>query len=414
MVKISRYFLVIAGILAFSVVLPELYWMAFAKPVNRPFVMYSCIENDFLFQRTENGESIRKDTRGNTYSREEFEQRLPLMYTRQLLISKTMPDSINGIELDMHLININNSTFRLRPVDTDSPKPGLYPLFESQSGRANLELPDDFFRITWRMEFVDAETNRVLEEKSRMFSAVLYKRGFQFPAKSINGLPTTRKSCDEGYLVVDAANQLFHIKMKKGEPFVKKVDLPDGLRFKHISCVDFRNKNFYAYLFTDENNLYILTQDDYELVELPVGEMNPEEFEIQIFGDLFHYHVIARGEDFFRVVALDASYRKVDEYTETWPGRMERKEGKIFQAVFPGQISLTNPKSAFVNFYVLVNPSFYWILVSLILVAAQLVIVRKRKIPFKNQWVDLCLIAVSGIFGFFAVNIFPNKLLPSA
>jgi hypothetical protein len=90
-----------------------------------------------------------------------------------------------------------------------------------------------------------------------------------------------------------------------------------------------------------------------------------------------------RAEDFFRVVALDASYQKVDEYTETWPGRMERKEGKIFQAVFPGQISLPHPKSAFVNFYVLVNPSFYWVLVSLILVAAQLVIVRKRKIPFK-------------------------------
>jgi len=26
----------------------------------------------------------------------------------------------------------------------------------------------------------------------------------------------------------------------------------------------------------------------------------------------------------------------------------------------------------------------------------------------------LCLIAVAGIFGFLAVNIFPNKLLPSA
>ncbi len=167
------------------------------------------------------------------------------MYTRQLLISKTMPDSINGIELDMHLININNSTFRLRPVDTDSPKPGLYPLFESQSGRANLELPNDFFRITWRMEFVDAETNRVLEDKSRIFRQCFYKRGFQFPAKSSNGLPTTRKSCDEGYLVVDAANQLFHIKMKKGEPFVKKVDLPDGFKVQTHQLCRFPEQEFF-------------------------------------------------------------------------------------------------------------------------------------------------------------------------
>ena len=200
MVKLSRYFLVLVAIVAFAIVIPKLYWMAFAKPISTPFVMYSCIDNDFMIQRNNNG-LTRMDRKGNTYTREEYEQKLPMMYTRQLLISGSMYDTIKGIEMDMHDIGMNRSTYRSRPKYLIAPDPGLYPLFEAESGRANLEMPSDYFRITWRMEFVDAQNNKVDEEKSQMFSAVLFKRGFKFPATSINGLPTTRKSCDEGYLL---------------------------------------------------------------------------------------------------------------------------------------------------------------------------------------------------------------------
>ena len=408
MVRLSRYFLLIAGIVAFAVVLPELYWMAFAKPVKKPLVFYSCIENDFLIQRSDSG-ITRKDPRGKSYTREEYEQRLPLMYVRQLLMSNTMPDSIYGIEVDNHAITVNRSTFRVQPKELSIPDPGLYPLFESQSGRANLVMPDDFFRITWRMEFVDAKTNKTLEEKSQMFSAVLYKRGFKFPVKSISGLPTTRKSCDEGYLVIDAEDQLFHVKMVKGEPYVKKAELPGGTKFKHINCVDFRNTKFYAYLFSTDNHIYILTQDDYELIELPVGEMDPEKHEIRIFGDLFHYQVSVVGDDFIRTVVLDTDYKKVDEYNESWPGIMERREGKIFKTIFPGQISMTSPDSSLIRFYTEINKPFLWLVFSAVLMVVQLFIFKQREIALKNQVVDLCVIGVTGIFGFLAVNIFQNK-----
>lgn len=408
MVKLSRYFMVVIAITGFAIVLPELYWMAFAKPVRAPFVQYSCIENDFLIQRTDSG-ITRTDTRGNSYTREEYEQRLPLMFARQLLMSNTMPDSVYGIELDNHQITINRTTFRVRPKDIFAPSYGLYPLFESQSGRANLEMPEDYFRITWRMEFLDAATKQINEDKSRMFSAVLYKRGFQFPAKTIDGLPTTRKSCDEGYLVTDNANQLFHLKMVRGEPYVRKIDLPDGLTFTYISCVDFRNKRFYAYLFSEEKEIYVVTQDDYQLIKLPVGKMDPTQNEIRIFGDLFHYNVIETGDDFIRVSVLDAEFRNVDEYHETWKGKMERTEGLIFQALFPGSISMTDNQSEFIRFWFQCNKSFTWLILSVILLVLQLLIIRTRKSPVKNQIADLIIILITGVFGFLSVNIFPNK-----
>ena len=408
MVKFSRYFLVLIAVTAFSVILPELYWMAFAKPVNTPFVMYSCMKNDFMIMRT-GGEVKRTDTKGNTYTREEYEQNLPLFYTRQLLMSKTMPDTIYGVAMDMHDISMTNSTFRIKPDDIDTPLPGLYPLFESQSGRANLEMPLDYFRITWRMEFIDAKSNKINEEKSRMFSAVLYKRGFKFPAKSINGLPTTRKSCDEGYFIIDKEDQLFHVKMVKGEPYVKQVILPEGLKFKNITCVDFRDKKYYAYLFSTDNQICILTQDSYELVKFPVEDADPTRYQIQIFGNLFHYNVIVTGSNFIKVTVLDNEYKKVDVYSETWQGREDRTEGKVFAFLFPGQISMNNPLSNYIRFYLRINESFYWLAFSLLLVIFQFLIIRRRKAALAGQWVDLGIILVTGVFGFIAVNIFPNK-----
>jgi hypothetical protein len=408
MERISRYFLVLAAILGFAIILPKLYWMAFSKPVHAPFLMYSCIEDDFMIRRNINGNTW-WDSKGNKYTRDEFEKRLPFLYVRQLIMSDEMPDSIKGVEMNLQEINISNSNFRSTPANFNSPKPNLFPLFESQSGRATLELPADFFRITWRMEFVDAATNKILEEKSQMFSAVLYKRGFKFPAKSINGIPTTRKTCDEGYIVTDSDDQLFHIKMVEGEPFVVKVELPDGLKFKQINCIDFRDKQYYAYLFSTENELYILTQDDYILIKWPVADANPEKYQMRLAGDLFNYTFIADDENSIRAIVLDKEFNKITEYNESWPGRFERIEGKIFQALFPGQISLTDKNSRYIKFYTSINLSFYWLITSFILFVIQYIVIRKRKSVLKNNLADLALIVLTGIFGFLAVNIFSNK-----
>ena len=408
MVKLSRYFLVIIAIIGMAIVLPKLYWMAFAKPIRAPYVIYSCIDNDFVIMRSGNGVK-RTNIKGEEFTRAEYEQKLPLLFVRQLMLNKTMPDSINGVEMDLHEITINRSTFRVRPKEVNAPLPTLFPLFESQSGRANLSMPDDFFRITWRMEFIDAATNKINEQKSRMFSALLYKRGFQFPATTIEGIPTTRKSCDEGYLVIDSANQLFHIKMIKSKPYVKKIDTPNNLTFKTIRCVDFKNKRYYAYLFSTDNHIYILTQYDYQLIKFPIENLNPQVAEIKIYSDLFNFNVIAITDGQIRVTALNHDYQKVDEYTETWPVRNQRTEGKIAQFLFPAQITLTNKTSGFVKFFLAPAKSFNWLFISLLLTVIQFILIKRRGQKTTKHILDFAIIALTGIYGFIAVNIFINK-----
>lgn len=390
--------------------LPQLYWTAFDKPINAPFVMYSCTDNDFMILQAEGGQAERFDTRGNKYTREEYEQKLPLMYTRQLLVSGTMPDTIRGIPMDMHALNKAKSTFRFKPEDMSSPQPRLYPLFESESGRANIEMPDDYFRINWRMEFIKASNNQIDEPKSQLYTAALQKKGFTFPAKSISGLPTTRKSCDEGYFITDAANQLFHLKMMEGHPYVRKVELPANLKFRYISCVDFKDKKFYAYLFSDQNEIYILTQDLYELVKLPVEGFNPDIYELQIYGDIFHYNVVVKSDNHIKVDVLTyTDFQKVDTYKKNWLKRSDRSKGLIAAGFFPFQLKLTDNNSNYINFYFEFSKGFFWILLNLLLTGVHLLFLVRRKAILRKHIADLGIVVATGIFGFIAVNFFQNK-----
>ncbi|MCD6112922.1 MAG: DUF4857 domain-containing protein [Bacteroidales bacterium] len=405
MEKISRYILVLVAILTFSIFLPDFYWKLFEKPNRSPFVLYSCIDKDFIIQQGRN----RYDNKGNKLTRKEWEEKLPLLNMRQLMIYGLFPDSINGCIMDPHEIGLNKSFFRFKPKDMNTPQAHLFPLFESESGRVKIEMPQDFFRITKRMEFVDAKTNSVIKNKSRMFTAVLQKRGFAFPAKLIAGIPTTRKSCDEGYIVTDSKDQLFHIKMVKGHPYIQKVKVPKGLKFKYIACVDFRDKKYYCYLFSQKNEIYILTQDEYDLIKFPIKDFQPKKEELRIFGDLFNYNVIRLGENYTQVVALDKEYKKVAEYNKTWLSRAERKEGKVFSYIFPAQISMFNKYSDYINFYYAKTKGFNWIILNLLLVFGHFLILKRRKVIFKNHLIDFSIILITGIYGFLAVNLFQNK-----
>lgn len=410
MERISRYFLVLIAIITCSVTLPQLYWTAFDKPINAPFVMYSCTDNDFMILQAEGGQAERFDTRGNKYTREEYEQKLPLMYTRQLLVSGTMPDTIKGVAMDMHDLNKAKSTFRYKPEEMNGPQPKLYPLFESESGRANIEMPDDYFRINWRMEFIKASNNQIDEPKSQLYTAALQKKGFTFPAKSISGLPTTRKSCDEGYFITDAADQLFHLKMMEGHPYVRKVELPVNLKFRYISCVDFKDKKFYAYLFSDQNEIYILTQDLYELVKLPVEGFDPDIYELQIYGDIFHYNVVVKSDNHIKVDVLTYNdFQKVDTYEKSWLKRSERPKGRTAAALFPFQLKMNDKYSSFTNFYFESSNGFFWILLNLLLTGVHLLFLVRRRATLRKHIADLGIVAVTGIFGFIAVNFFQNK-----
>lgn len=273
--------------------LPWCYNFFVVKPEKTPFTLYSFVIGDFAMMGQEEGKgTVRRDLAGNIYSEAAFDSILPMFYYRQLMSDERFPDTINGVATTPRIVQTENFNFRSVPSDINAPSIGLYPLLESMSGRVDLKMPDDVFRITSKgIEFIDMGTNSIKAEKSNQFTEAMTKKGFRFPATKIAGNPTVKKEYDEGYLLLDADGQLFQLKQVKERPYVRAIALPEGLTLKHLYLTEFRNKKTLAFM-TDENNaFYVLKSRTYDVVKTGVPTFNPETDALTIIGNMFDWTV---------------------------------------------------------------------------------------------------------------------------
>ena len=154
-------FLITIGVLAW--ILPWLY--SFATPDTRyaPFTLMSEVNDQLLHNLPADGKGLSMiDQQGKVYSGEAIDSMLPTFYYRQLIADGRLPDTLRGVAMTPKAIQAGNFIFRSSPSDLNRRVPGLYPLLESRSGRVDLEMPDDVFRITDQgIEFIDMATKAV-------------------------------------------------------------------------------------------------------------------------------------------------------------------------------------------------------------------------------------------------------------
>ena len=410
MVKISRYILVLIGIFTSAIAIPELYWTIFREGSSTPNVVYSRVLDDFLMVVREDGTPVRKDTKGNYYTRDQFEEKLPLLFFRQLFSTGKMPDTIKGVHMDHHALAENAAYFTFRPVNMNTPRPVMWPLLEAQSGRVNLELPRDYFRIKNKIEFVVAETNKVDHEKSKQFNDALLSKEFAFPATFVAGLPTTKKSVDEGYFIKDSNGNIFHLKMVRGEPYVARIDIPAHMNIVHIECVDIRTAEYYAFLFAEDHSVYVLMTDGYALQQLPFGGFNPEVNRMfRVRNDLLHKTITVTADDHIKVTVTDRDYEVVDYYESHWENMHERPDHILFARLFPFQLNLVTADSRYISFDLYRPKGMAFLIVNVLLVALSVWLLKRKKRDLKSNAIDLLIVFVTGIFGFVATRVFPNK-----
>jgi hypothetical protein len=406
-VRLARIALTVLLTLVLSWVLPHYFWKAFDISIRPPRVSYSPVQNSFLLLRPE-AKSVRYvDPAGKEYTREEYERLLPLTNYRQLAASGQMPDSLRGAKLDLKTVQLNNLFLRVMPADIGLPQIPLYPLFESQSGRVRLEMPNDFFRIGRRMEFMDAATNAVQESKSQEFTDTLLARGFAFPARQIAGNPTTRKPFDEGYFVVDANDAVFHIKMVRGKPFCVNTGIPAGLRVRHMFIMEMGLKEFYGMMIAADNSVSLISYDSYRLIRLPLSRYDAATCALFFGGDLFYRTITVQSEGWLETVVTDRAYAVVDTYQESWPTRDESTAGAWAASLFPFTFHLEDEDSALVDFYGQCGKwtALWGMLLFLVLL---LISLRLRRKHVRDHLFDLVLVAGTGIFGLLAVHMIPS------
>ena len=304
--KISKLLLILATAALVLWQLP--YWINYLRVdgTSTPFTIYSCLEEQFVMIKHQDGKAVKCGVDGTVYSDKEFDSILPAFYVRQLMTDGRFPDTVLGRAVTAPMLIHHNFNFRSSPREINKPLIGLYPLIESMSKRVDLEMPADLFRISGsRIEFVIMESNSVDEKKSERFTEELLEHGFAFPALGVAGNPTTRKEYDEGYLLIDANHQVYHMKMTVGRPFVRNVVLPEGVTIDHAFLTEYRDRTQLGLLVDSEDRVYLLTSD-HQTHLLPIERFDPTTQSMTIFGNLFDWTVRVASPEANIYYAIDA------------------------------------------------------------------------------------------------------------
>jgi hypothetical protein len=304
-----KYLIIVLAMMMVSWLLPAFYELILPRTDKTPFVVYSCLDSTFIKMEVRDKQVHYIDFRGREFTKSEADSLLPLFAFRQLVAEERLPDSLFGVALTPKLIQQNSFHFKTSPKQLNKPAVGLYTLLESASGRVDLVLPPDVFRLTDEgLEFVDCETNTVNRAKSLSFSRELTKHGFVFPVQLIWGNSTTRKSYDNGFLLTDSNDRLFQLKMVKGTPWVREIMTTNTCRWKQLFTLEPDNRALIGLAVSQDNRLFAVRSDGRTA---PIGEISnllysPSEMQITITGDLFHWTITLYTASDTRYYAVDA------------------------------------------------------------------------------------------------------------
>ncbi len=329
--------------------IPALVKKASDNQERYPFVYYSSLLKEFCFTEFDGRKDSRHDASGRIYTREQFDSIMPLLNYRQLLSNGIMPDSIDGIAIDPRTLRTKQVVFRYGPRDLQTPSYGLYIMYESLSGRVNLESPGDVFRLKDKIEFIDIQTNKVNQKKSDQFQEALEKNGFQFPAQWTSGNLNIRKPYDEGYFSLDAAGKLYHIKMINGRPYVRDTKAGEQMEVAHFSMLEVADKRFYGFVFDRKGQVYILEEKagKYNPLKLGIDPINLKKDELSIMGNLLYWNVATENESGKKVFALKSGdLERVDSCFIPAP---ENKWDTYAAWLFPAYLTFKSKTSDYIR-----------------------------------------------------------------
>lgn len=406
--KLSRYLLVALTVITLSYVLPNIYHTLFDTRIDTPYIAYSTSKGEYYTYGQRDGKTVFTDRKGKVYTQQEFMDNTPLENFYYHLSKGTFPDSFAGVKLIPQQLQKESFFQSVEPERLDIPDYKLNALFESQPD-FGLSFSKDYFRITHRIEFIDAKTNQLNQEKSKQFTAALDAEGFSYPATIQAGLPTLMKKRDEGWFIVDSKEQFFHLKMIKGAPFVRKVPVPSGLHFRYVLANDFDADEFYATIITTDNQLLILNKKDYSFTRLPIEGYNAGNMKLAIQGSMFNRTVIVNSEKGLQLFTFNRDYKLIDKHNHPLPLKSEMTIGKVAAAMFPFQLEIASPYTEFLRMHFEASHTWAWVLLNLLFVVCTVVLMRREGKKITKGIPDLLIVALTGIFGFLAVHIIPNK-----
>ena len=116
---------------------------------------------------------------------------------------------------------------------------------------------------------------------------MLSLRDLSISAKNCAGDPSVKKDEYVGYVLIDNNNKLYHMKQMVGRPFVRKIDLPEGVTPKHVFITENRNRKSLCYVVDTEGRFYVVGLPGYKFTQVGIPAFNPEPMSLMIYANPF-------------------------------------------------------------------------------------------------------------------------------
>ena len=384
--------------------IPSLVKTATYSPDDYPFMYYSSILKELCLVDFSDSEHPLRDIKGNTYDKAQFDTLLPLLNFRQLMMDGRLPKKIDGEEITMPKIRTKSIIHRHEPRNFFTPELGLYIMYEAMPKRVDTDTPDDVFRFTDRIEFIDIASNSVKQRKSGIFQKALLEEGYTFPAQWISGNMSPLKAYDEGYFSLDAQGRFFHIKMVNGRPYVKDTKLSEQINIDRFVMIEMGDKRFYGFLYDKSGNIYIIEAGGgtYKPVRLEIDPFDIRTDQLVIMGNLLYWTVTVTKPTGQSCYGLKTeTLERITEY------HIEREPGKWDIAakwLFPVIVTAEHKQTDFIY------PVFHFTGYNAFILNFVLAILIFLTVPNtpKKKVFNSVYILLTGIVGLIALMVLPG------
>lgn len=406
----SKYLIVFIAVFSFSMIMPYFYSLMFVKNTDKDFIYYSEIIDDFAIRTyTADRNNIYKDKAGNIYTEQEFKQLLPQIYARDLSLNNKYTEIINNKIVsaeDMIKHNFYLSTTADK-IDEENIRIKLIPIFESQSGSASLSMPVDLARIGENITFINARTNKVDTEKSKLFTSELLNNGFVFPVKIFGANPDVRKSFDAGIFLLDSNNQLFNLKMVESKPVVEKYKADfNNEEIALISIKENQYANFYGFVISKAGNIYLINRNS-TVNKFLIEDYSPYKDGLRININPLHTLINVTKET-EQTSYLFYNNQLIKSYTLEIIPTLSGARLYFYNVLFPFSIYgniYTAAEYLKVEITTNIPASLIFII---ILIIIYFIVCRYFKSISKTTIIDMAVIALTGIYGFTALLLLQN------
>ncbi|PLW76611.1 DUF4857 domain-containing protein [Cohaesibacter celericrescens] len=408
--RLARYASLLLAVFVLAVWLPQLHNMLFEYRFGKTHLFYSPVIKKFIYKELvgEGHQFIYRDQDEKDYSREEFEALIPFIYYKNMEIWGKLPLLLDGQSFDKTEIKAARQVVELKPTDLGdhSPRIQLFPLLESNPGRARLSFPENVFRPDDKLSFINSDFNRFDEELTNRFGNALKNSGFVYPVKAVFGRVSILKAFDAGYFLTDAKGQFFHLMKVDGEPKISQVALPDGSKVRQLVVAESKRREILGILLDEAGKAYLMGYGDYHILPLILPDYDPDTMELKIIFNPLYRTAVYSDKEVIHAVVMDKSYKVISHHARTMAMARPRLSETIWHVATPFSLQLAKGNSRYLSFI----PQFHgWLAIigNLLSFGIAVFFLKQKGTRISSSIFDLLLVGLTGLYGLIAVVLLP-------